>query len=172
MKNFNPKPGDTIVTKSAGNFICKEKRVWQSGFDFYGCRAYDQNLWMGWDFSGNSSFDEGDTYQVVEITSAQKENTMQTTKPHKHAELIKAWADGAEIQVKSCGNWYDYPAGDSPIWCPDHEYRIKPEVKPDVVKYYKATTGVTVNQYNPTKDSNLKLVFDANTGELKSAEVI
>ena len=171
MLQFNPKPGDTIVTRSTGNFICKDKKPWQDGYDFYGCRTYDLTSWTGWHFNG-STYDNLEDFQVVEIIPAQKENTMQTTKPHKHAELIKAWADGAEIQVKCCGIWHDYSGGDSPIWCPDHEYRIKPEVKPDLVRYYKAIPGSTVNQYNLTKDSNLKLVFDANTGELKSAEVI
>lgn len=47
-------------------------------------------------------------------------------KPHKHAALIKAWADGAEIQycysdVNRC--WAD---AFSPSWCWDIKYRIKP----------------------------------------------
>ena len=44
---------------------------------------------------------------------------------HKHAELIKAWADGAKIQYFSglgCWNDIDYPG-----WLPTEEYRIKPE---------------------------------------------
>lgn len=50
--------------------------------------------------------------------------------PHKHAALIKAWADGAEIQVKQV----DYFADDSrwvttksPTWNDDIQYRIKPK---------------------------------------------
>lgn len=27
--------------------------------------------------------------------------------PHKHAAIIKAWADGAEIQMKVAGEWMD-----------------------------------------------------------------
>jgi hypothetical protein len=45
-------------------------------------------------------------------------------KPHKHAEIIKAWADGAEIQYYEHG-WLD--CTDCPIWQVDVEYRIKPE---------------------------------------------
>lgn len=47
--------------------------------------------------------------------------------PHKHAELIKAWADGALIQV--CNGvveelgWVDI---NSPTWYLDMKYRIKP----------------------------------------------
>lgn len=43
--------------------------------------------------------------------------------PHKHAELIKAWADGAEIQIKVNGVWSDIP---NPVWSAD-VYRIKPK---------------------------------------------
>jgi hypothetical protein len=46
-------------------------------------------------------------------------------KPHKHAEVIKAWADGAEIQVKLAGDsvWLDCsPTG----WFRNCEYRVKP----------------------------------------------
>ena len=47
---------------------------------------------------------------------------------HKHAELIKAWADGAEIE-QCCRNglgeilWYPFK-GD---WQEHYEYRIKPQ---------------------------------------------
>ena len=44
--------------------------------------------------------------------------------PHKHAELIKAWADGAEIECKGSNGWY--PTS-SPLWDPTITYRIKPE---------------------------------------------
>jgi hypothetical protein len=47
-------------------------------------------------------------------------------KPHKHAAVIKAWADGAEIECRSRGadRWIptEYPA-----WHLDVEYRVKPE---------------------------------------------
>jgi len=48
-------------------------------------------------------------------------------KPHKHAELIKLWADGAEIQYKpggKGGNWLD---NEHPTWDCCIEYRIKPQ---------------------------------------------
>lgn len=44
--------------------------------------------------------------------------------PHKHAELIKAWADGAVIEVQICGDWLH---ADPPAWDVNGEYRIKPE---------------------------------------------
>lgn len=58
-------------------------------------------------------------------------NTTSKAKPRKHAELIKAWADGAEIQTKlDNGEWFDV----CPQWNQHHEYRIKPE--PEVKKFY------------------------------------
>lgn len=52
----------------------------------------------------------------------------ETKKPHKHAELIKAWADGAKIQVKTTtGQWTDCRDALGPWWRPMGEYRIKPE---------------------------------------------
>ena len=45
--------------------------------------------------------------------------------PHKHAELIKAWADGAQIQ--SCSAHYDWRDTVNPSWIDGVEYRIKPE---------------------------------------------
>jgi hypothetical protein len=44
-------------------------------------------------------------------------------KPHKHAEVIKAWADGAEIEYEDCG-WHNCTTG--VIWDEETQYRIKP----------------------------------------------
>lgn len=44
---------------------------------------------------------------------------------HKHAELIKQWADGAEIEYKvHNGGWV---ALEHPSWEDRNEYRIKPK---------------------------------------------
>lgn len=56
----------------------------------------------------------------------EKETDMQKTKtPHKHAAIIKAWADGEEIEVKvGADQWDDLVA------CPNWkgiDYRIKPK---------------------------------------------
>lgn len=44
-------------------------------------------------------------------------------KKHKHAEVIKAWADGAEIEYEDCG-WHDCTT--SVIWDEETKYRVKP----------------------------------------------
>ena len=107
-------------------------------------------------------------------------------KPHKHAELIKAWADGAKIEVRTvgCDEWHDQKHP----WWDDHlyEYRIKPEPKSDVVLYalvhrvahhlpcspYASISSAYGQFPDPQNPANLKLTFDGETGELKSAEVL
>ena len=101
-------------------------------------------------------------------------------KPHKHAELIKAWADGAEIQQRHLinnipTNWYEF-ADD---WnCEISEFRIKPEPKPDVYVKEHIQLHHFQNSSYPTvvgdrkKIPNILFRFDGETGELKSAEVL
>lgn len=100
--------------------------------------------------------------------------------PHKHAELIKAWADGEKIQVHDKLNkvWRDSL---TPIWDSSLKYRIQQEPKPDVTAYFKsgnisramATMGANVGVINTDRThANLKLTYDGETGKLKSAEVI
>ena len=92
---------------------------------------------------------------------------------HKHADLIIAWANGAQIQWESSyGNWYDV---NDPNWSENTEYRIKPEPKPDVIcwtrvkKWGISSTGIITSD---NADPNIALTFDGETGELKSAEVL
>lgn len=102
--------------------------------------------------------------------------------PHKHAELIKAWADGAEIEY-----WSDYRNAwleicAHPDWMPTTKYRIKPEPKPDVVhdiKVWQSSDQLRkhiLHLYNSETRTvgaaNLRLTFDGETGKLKKAEVL
>lgn len=48
---------------------------------------------------------------------------------HKHADLIHAWADGAEIQVKLDNSTWGDCIGNDPAWSTGSEYRIKPKTK-------------------------------------------
>lgn len=50
--------------------------------------------------------------------------------PHKHCDLIVAWANGAEIQFFDDGEWIDCHEN-SPKWHEEMRYRIKPKI----VKY-------------------------------------
>lgn len=98
--------------------------------------------------------------------------------PHKHADLIKAWADGAEIEFRwtTDAPWKHVT---NPTWDVDSWYRIKP--KPDYVEKYFASghTYFASGQHigfvrvaEHWEHENLKLTFDGETGKLKAAEVI
>lgn len=63
--------------------------------------------------------------------------------PHKHAEVIKAWADGAEVQVSSRRydgsyvNWRNV-AATNPLWgLKGDKFRIKPQPTPQELEIGK-----------------------------------
>ena len=88
---------------------------------------------------------------------------------HKHADLIIEWANGAQIQHYSAimCRWAD---DKNPKWDEETKFRIKPEPAPDVVVRYGANKLAL--WIEPGGDTNLKLTFDGETGELKAAEVM
>jgi hypothetical protein len=56
-------------------------------------------------------------------------------KPHKHCEVIKAWADGHEIQIKTLTAGWVTTLG--PVWNENFEYRVKPKTIKYRVALYK-----------------------------------
>lgn len=106
-------------------------------------------------------------------------------KPHKHCELIKAWADGTKIQKKWYGDYWD--DCDNPDWYEHSEYRLKPQPAKEIVFYAKVTYigngGYDEETENFIDDleiessdcvgtgDNLILVFDADTKELLFARI-
>ena len=63
---------------------------------------------------------------IVEKIPEQEQQT-QNTKRHKHADLIHAWAEGADIQYNCLiTGWKDI---EDPCFYEDNEYRIKPKTK-------------------------------------------
>jgi len=101
--------------------------------------------------------------------------------PHIHADIIKAWADGEQIELLNQHTKHWVPIGAEPCWFAGSIFRIKPEPKPDVV-YYGAFDIGDVRSGNRIIDScftsmydagdDIKLTFDGETGKLKSAEVL
>ena len=91
--------------------------------------------------------------------------------PHVHAEVIKAWADGATIQVHRGGKtdtWEDHV---SPSFAKEFKYRVKPEPKPDVKQIMSPTL------WNPVKKGtfftvSIEYTYDGETGKLKAVELI
>ena len=96
---------------------------------------------------------------------------------HKHYELIVAWAEGKQIQVRAHNLvWEDR---ENPLWAADREYRIKPEPIPDIVRHFYLDSHPFIGLrfyewYNGLADkkSVIKCTFDGETKKLKSAEVL
>jgi|LauGreDrversion4_2_1035121.scaffolds.fasta_scaffold873297_1 hypothetical protein len=95
-------------------------------------------------------------------------------KPHKHAEVIKAWADGKVIQHDFYGDWVDWQVPDSPSWGEEQNYRIKPTpIKIDVVMFQHIRLSPRGNILaHPDEKPNIKYIFDGETRQVKSAEVL
>lgn len=103
---------------------------------------------------------------------------------HKHADLIIAWANGAEVEVfNSQLQKWTRPVSRVLLWSEETQYRIKPIPKPDTIHYkYINRSGSTCPRktINDTGyisgmegfRANLKLTLDGETGKLKAAEVI
>jgi hypothetical protein len=98
---------------------------------------------------------------------------------HKHADLIHAWADGAQIQIKEYdGNWLDI---EMPSWMDDVTYRIKPEPKPDIViRFYLESHPWVGHRFSEAytdndlinKHSVIMCTFDGESRTLKAVEVL
>lgn len=76
-----------------------------------------------------------------------------TYTPHKHAEVIKAWADGKTVQFKEkdSDEWGDANCSIYGQWLrfhPEHSYRIKLEEVVDYALVYE--TGVVAPQFCPS----------------------
>ena len=67
---------------------------------------------------------------------------------HKHAAVIHAWADGAQVQMKwESSGWQD---STEPAWFPELEYRIKPAEK--VVRWLWAYCSVIRDRWATNRD--------------------
>ena len=79
---------------------------------------------------------------------------------HKYGKVIQSYDN-------YMGMWIDLPY---PYWnfsaC---EYRVKPDPKPDMIRYARADVAWDTPQ---RPGDNLRLTFDGETGRLKAAEVM
>lgn len=82
-------------------------------------------------------------------------------KPHLHAEVIKAWADGAEIEYRhGDGNYWRELINVAPSWGEAIQYRVKPKT---VVKYHgimQGTNGYECMNHNTGFHAELSHVRD------------
>ncbi len=142
MNNF--KVGDKVVRKKEFQY----ESPWRFGEQFctvsvcYGdgnFKLYEdkQNiLWVGERF---------ELYKEPEMQTNLKHNAVQqssSTSRHPLADLIHAWAEGAEIQI------YDYTdkvwrSIMTPSWSNTFSYRVKPKTVTKQYRMAKTTNGVT-----------------------------
>lgn len=102
------------------------------------------------------------------------------TSQHPHAQLIKAWADGAQIQ------WYDVDRKTwvdevdvAPLWAPLIQYRIKPKTSDFIYKVKVVRSqrdGKVSLQYRRSRAvgsfrPNMEIEFSED-GKLISAKVL
>ena len=103
--------------------------------------------------------------------------------PHIHAEVIKAWAMGEEVQTYDCGAWVNIA---NPAWSTKHQYRVKPNPPANTELYANAEllrftdisggvrSGDLMRNFSARfiETDNLKLTFCGLTGKLIGAEVV
>ena len=85
--------------------------------------------------------------------------------PHMHAECIKAWADGKQIQwfdYSHKGEWKDHMF--DPTWAIDTLYRIKPET----LKYRVALIKIGSISYTASvNDKHTSAAIEGNPGFMR-----
>ena len=87
-----------------------------------------------------AGYDYNNEWPIVEKMVYCEEPT-KTSKQHKHADLIHAWAEGAVIQFKlPNGTWEDC-LNNLPAWDVGRDYRIKPAIKKINFRLWLTTSG-------------------------------
>ena len=91
----------------------------------------------------------------------------------KNADVLIAWAQGKDVQSlrRSGSIWIDWEVSNPPSINDGCQWRIKPEVKADIICKARVQPGAFSIGITGGKP-NLQVVFDGETGELKSAEVM
>ena len=97
---------------------------------------------------------------------------------HKHAELLRAIADGEQIQLfyesaYEDGYWSD--ASHELVLCQldagfTKKWRIKPQPKPDIINKMFAEASPKLD--NAWNTPNLELTFDGETQKLKAVRIL
>ena len=90
-------------------------------------------------------------------------------KPHKHAELIKAWADGAEIEFKGYSRkWEDV---ERPVWSEWDEYRLKPAPK-EIIQLHEYLEGSVIFSLKGYPHQEVKWTIDPETNKILKVELV
>ena len=82
------------------------------------------------------------------------------SQPHKHRDVIIAWANGAQIQFFDVDEWIDCHEG-GPRWHEEKRYRVKPKIVKregwvNVYDYYDASLWTSKEQADCKASANRK----------------
>ncbi len=92
---------------------------------------------------------------------------------HKHAEVIKAWADGAEIEHRFSRDELWKPCKNNcPGWLEETQYRVKPKEPIKVDRNISITSDNIGLVYKPFTKDNVRFSFDPDTLKLIKVELI
>jgi hypothetical protein len=96
---------------------------------------------------------------------------------HKHYDVLRAIADGNEVQINIDSKWTDVSEIDlfnryDPFNNPDDEWRVKPEPKPDYTLTGRVNYMIsdTFSAYGGFIDA--LITFDGETRAAKSIEIV
>lgn len=118
------------------------------------------NFDVRWDY-------DGEVTAPATFCLRKLESDRPTVRPH--ADLIKAWADGADVEYydSSTMMWF---LATTPDWHPSTTYRIKPSVPDPIIRKMFVEAHPTLD--NAYDKPNLKLTFDGTSLKLINVEII
>lgn len=116
---------------------------------------------------------EGCTKELELIVEQEVSSNVYPNPPHKHAAIIKQWADGAEIEYRVSGSeWY---SAKSPNWSWHREYRVKPQksdkdiqIEKLEAEFKKASSDTASSWESCIAQTNLLINIATKLQELKS----
>jgi len=119
--------GKTYYMRDGG--VAGPMEIYASHFQGWATHPDGRKQYRAWGNDGDHCQDEYNLTSEVAALEAPART------PHKHAEVIKAWADGAEIEFKY-STYPDWEACPDPKWQMGSVYRIKPAPVPNVVTWH------------------------------------
>lgn len=99
---------------------------------------------------------------VVPVCILNKEDpTLPKKTPHKHAEVIKAWADGASLEARFAGSDLWWVPCENPQFHEAFEYRVKKEEPKKITKNIKVLMDdeVVVSEFDIGLGEEVTITF-------------
>lgn len=160
MKAHNFKIGDRVEFAHNGDFEeysgSTDNELYDQGV------VVDDGIYIDvlWDSDGEVT---------CPVTRALRKIDSNESRTRPHANLIKAWADGADIEQLDRATLIWEPIA-VPVWDPMTRYRIKPDIPDPIVRTMFVEAHPNLD--NAHDKPNLKLTFDGVSFKLIKVEII